>query len=100
MAPLFRDRTKSGKYAKATKGVILVGTFYPLVFDVLSGYKLSVGGPYFNGTFVPLMVPLILLMAAGPLISWKRADLTAVLRGLVAAACLSVIAAITVLGAH
>ena len=54
---------------------VLLGTLYPLFLDTVGGPKLSVGQPYFNHTFVPLMVPLLLIMAAGPLMSWKRADL-------------------------
>jgi cytochrome c-type biogenesis protein CcmF len=54
---------------------VLLGTLYPLFLDTVGGPKLSVGQPYFNHTFVPLMVPLLLVMAAGPLMSWKRADL-------------------------
>ena len=56
---------------------VLLGTLYPLFLDVLSGgeAKVSVGPPYFNGTFVPIMLPLVLAAAIGPLLPWKRADL-------------------------
>jgi cytochrome c-type biogenesis protein CcmF len=57
---------------------VLLGTLYPLFLDAIGGAKLSVGVPYFNTTFIPLMVPLLLAMAAGPFMSWKRADLAAV----------------------
>jgi cytochrome c-type biogenesis protein CcmF len=46
---------------------VLLGTLYPLFIDALGLGKLSVGPPYFNAVFVPLMVPLLLLMAPGPL---------------------------------
>ena len=39
------------------------------------GAKVSVGPPYFNGTFVPLMVPMIIALGIGPLLAWKRGDL-------------------------
>jgi cytochrome c-type biogenesis protein CcmF len=58
---------------------VLVGTLYPLLLDVIGGAKVSVGPPFFELTFVPLMVPLLLAMAAGPLMPWKRADLRGVL---------------------
>jgi len=58
---------------------VLLGTLYPLFMDAISGPKVSVGVPYYNRTFVPLMVPLLIFMAAGPLMSWKRADLPGVL---------------------
>jgi cytochrome c-type biogenesis protein CcmF len=61
-------------------GTVLLGTLYPLIIDALGMGKLSVGPPYFNTVFVPLMVPLLVLMALGPLTAWKEADLRAVLR--------------------
>ena len=54
---------------------VFIGTLYPLFLDALGGGKVSVGPPYFNATFVPLMVPMILAMGVGPLLSWKRGDL-------------------------
>lgn len=61
---------------------VFLGTLYPLFVDVLGGDKVSVGPPYFNATFVPLMVPAVVAMAAGPLMPWKRGDLGAVLQRL------------------
>ena len=61
-------------------GTVLLGTLYPLIIDALGLGKLSVGPPYFNTVFVPLVVPLLVLMAIGPLTAWKQADLRAVLR--------------------
>jgi cytochrome c-type biogenesis protein CcmF len=54
---------------------VFLGTLYPLFLDTLGGPKVSVGGPYFNATFVPLMVPVLIAMVIGPLLPWKRADL-------------------------
>ena len=51
--------------------MILLGTLYPLVLDALSGAKMSVGPPYFNALFVPLMGLLMLVMAVGVLVRWK-----------------------------
>lgn len=51
--------------------MILLGTLYPLVLDALTGAKLSVGPPYFNALFVPLMALLMLVMAVGVLVRWK-----------------------------
>ncbi|TBR06673.1 MAG: heme lyase CcmF/NrfE family subunit [Rugosibacter sp.] len=56
-------------------GSVLLGTLYPLLIDALGLGKLSVGPPYFNTVFVPVMVPLLLLIAVGPLARWKHADL-------------------------
>ncbi|EQM89010.1 heme lyase subunit CcmF [Pseudomonas aeruginosa WC55] len=55
--------------------MILLGTLYPLVLDALSGAKLSVGPPYFNALFVPLMALLMLVMAVGVLVRWKDTPL-------------------------
>jgi cytochrome c-type biogenesis protein CcmF len=63
-------------------GSVLLGTLYPLVIDALNLGKLSVGPPYFNSVFVPVMVPLLVLIAAGPIARWKHADLGEILRRL------------------
>ena len=54
---------------------VFIGTLYPLFMDALGSGKLSVGPPYFNAVFVPLMVPMVLMMGLGPLARWKRFDL-------------------------
>ncbi len=54
---------------------VLLGTLYPLFLDALHLGKISVGPPYFDAVFVPLMAPAIFLMAIGPVASWKRAQL-------------------------
>lgn len=55
--------------------MILLGTLYPLLLDALSGAKLSVGPPYFNAMFVPLMAALLLALAVGILVRWKDTPL-------------------------
>jgi cytochrome c-type biogenesis protein CcmF len=74
---------------------VLVGTLYPLALEALNGSKISVGPPYFNMTFVPLMIPLLLAIPLGPLLAWKRADLAAAMERLLAA---GVIAAVVLVG--
>jgi cytochrome c-type biogenesis protein CcmF len=61
---------------------VLLGTLYPLIADSLDLGKVTVGAPFFNSVFVPLMVPTMLLMAIGPLLAWKRADLKGALNRL------------------
>jgi cytochrome c-type biogenesis protein CcmF len=58
-------------------GSVLLGTLYPLFIDLLSGGrdKLSVGPPYFNAVFVPLMAPAMFLIGVGPIARWKQAKL-------------------------
>jgi len=61
---------------------VLLGTLYPLFEDVITGQKGSVGPPYFELTFVPLMIPLLIAVAIGPMLRWKRGDLMEALRRL------------------
>jgi cytochrome c-type biogenesis protein CcmF len=64
---------------------VFVGTLYPLGLEVLTGEKISVGAPFFNLTFGPLFVPLLLAVPFGPLLAWKRGDLLAASQRLTAA---------------
>ncbi len=61
----------------AALGAVLLGTLYPLFLDALDLGKISVGPPYFDTVFVPLMTPAIFLMGIGPLAQWKKATLPA-----------------------
>jgi cytochrome c-type biogenesis protein CcmF len=74
-------------------GTIFVGTLYPLALEALTGDKISVGAPFFNATFVPLFVPLLMAVPFGPLLAWKRGDLMGAAQRLMAAAA---IAAVTI----
>ncbi len=56
-------------------GSVLLGTLYPLIVDAFGMGKLSVGPPYFNMVFVPLMAPAMFLMGVGPIARWKKASL-------------------------
>ncbi len=59
--------------------VVLLGTLYPLFIDVLDAGKVSVGAPFYNRVFIPIMTPLVILMALGPFMSWKRTDALGIL---------------------
>jgi len=63
-------------------GTVLVGTLYPLFMEALANEKISVGPPYFNVSFIPMMLPLVLVMGIGPFLSWKRADLKGIFQRL------------------
>jgi len=56
---------------------VFIGTLYPLFLDAVGGGRVSVGPPFFNATFVPLMVPMVVLMVVAPLVPWKRGDVSA-----------------------
>jgi cytochrome c-type biogenesis protein CcmF len=84
----------------AAAGTVLLGTLYPLFLDALDMGKISVGPPYFETVFVPLMAPMLLLLAAGPFLRWKQAGFKDVrsLRWVGVAAVLCAIAAAVAVG--
>ena len=59
---------------------VLLGTLYPLLIDALGVGKISVGPPYFNAVFVPVMTPLLFLMGVGPFARWKEASIPEIIR--------------------
>jgi cytochrome c-type biogenesis protein CcmF len=59
----------------AAAGTVFLGTLYPLAVDALGAGKISVGPPYFEAVFAPLMAPALFLMGVGPLARWKRSSL-------------------------
>ena len=71
---------------------VLVGTLYPLALEVLTGDKISVGAPFFNLTFAPLFVPLLIAVPFGPLLAWKRGDLLGAAQRLTAAGIAALVA--------
>jgi cytochrome c-type biogenesis protein CcmF len=75
-------------------GTVLLGTLYPLALDALGLGKISVGPPYFDSVFVPIMTPLVFLMGIGPLTRWKAADLPSLAKRLRWAAVLTVVMAL------
>jgi cytochrome c-type biogenesis protein CcmF len=75
-------------------GTILLGTLYPLFMDLLGTDKISVGPPFFNLTFIPLMMPMVIVMAAAPLLAWKRANVQTVLRQLKPAGIIAITVAV------
>jgi cytochrome c-type biogenesis protein CcmF len=71
---------------------ILLGTLYPLFIDVLELGKVSVGAPYFESVFIPMMIPMILVMGIAPFLKWKRGNISS------ASGQLKIAAVITVIG--
>lgn len=70
---------------------VLLGTLYPMILDVIGGTKLSVGPPYFETVFVPLMVPVVVLMGAAPFIRWKHHAMGQLIRKLLPVLALSLV---------
>ncbi|MGY3528552.1 heme lyase CcmF/NrfE family subunit [Bradyrhizobium sp. USDA 4452] len=71
---------------------VFIGTLYPLALEVLTGEKISVGAPFFNFTFAPLFVPLLLAVPFGPLLAWKRGDLLGAAQRLMVAGIVALVA--------
>ena len=55
---------------------ILIGTIYPIIIEVLTNKRISVGPPYYNSTVLPILLPGLLLMSVAPILSWKKNSLT------------------------
>jgi cytochrome c-type biogenesis protein CcmF len=70
---------------------VFLGTLYPLVLEALTGDKISVGAPFFNATVGRLAIPLLVAMAFGPLLAWKRGDIYGVAQRLVGAFAIAVV---------
>ena len=70
---------------------VFIGTLYPLALEVLTGDKISVGAPFFNLTFGPLFVPLLIAVPFGPMLAWKRGDLYAAAQRLLVAGVVALI---------
>ncbi len=70
--------TLNNLFLMALTAVVFLGTFYPVLMEAVSTDKISVGPPYYNLVFVPLVVPLLLLVTIGPMLSWKRDRLAAI----------------------
>ena len=53
---------------------VFLGTIYPLLIEAFTNNKISVGEPYFNSTVIPIIMPAILIMGVGPILSWEKED--------------------------
>ncbi|WP_026687988.1 heme lyase CcmF/NrfE family subunit [Azovibrio restrictus] len=76
-------------------GTVLLGTLYPLLVDALALGKISVGPPYFNAVFAPIMAPLLFLMGVGPFARWKHASIAEIARLLKWALAVAGVVAVT-----
>lgn len=80
----------------AITATVFAGTLYPLALEAITGDKISVGAPFFNGTAGRLALLLIALMPVGPLLAWKRGDAQALVQRLAAAAGFTFVVALIV----
>lgn len=86
-------------FLAAATAAVFIGTLYPLVLEALTGAKISVGAPFFDATFIPLMLPLAFILPYGQALAWKRGDLLGVAQRLNVALGLSIIITIIVYAA-
>ena len=102
-APLSREGALvfNNVFLSVAAGTVLLGTLAPLLADVLHLDKLSVGAPYYNLVMPVLLLPMLLAMPIGPLLSWKRGDLKGALDRLKFAALVTAATVfVTLLAAH
>ena len=94
-APVSRESALvlNNLFLATATATVLIGTLYPLLLEALTGEKISVGAPFFNKTFGPLMVPLLVLVPIGPMLAWKRGDLLGVLQRLMVVAAFALVTA-------
>ena len=85
-------------FLAAACATVFIGTLYPLALEALTGEKISVGAPFFNLTFVPLVVPLLLLVPLGQTLAWKRGDLLGAAQRLALALAISIAVTSILLG--
>jgi len=79
-------------FVSAATAAVLLGTLYPLIVEAVTGRPISVGPPYFNLTFAPVMAAALVVLPAGPLLAWKRGDAVGALQRLWWASVLAVAA--------
>ncbi len=78
----------------ASCATVFVGTLYPLALEATTGEKISVGAPFFNLTFGPVFLPILLLMPVAQMLAWKRGDLLGAAQRLTFAAAIGFAAAL------
>mgnify|MGYP002822907651 CR=1 FL=1 len=92
-APISREGALvlNNLFLTTATATVFVGTLYPLLLEATTGTKISVGAPFFNLTFGPLMIPLMIAVPFGPLLAWKRGDLMGATQRLYAAIGISIL---------
>ncbi|ACL59044.1 heme lyase CcmF/NrfE family subunit [Methylobacterium nodulans] len=98
-APISREGALvlNNLFLSAACATVLVGTLYPLVLESLTAEKISVGAPFFNLTFLPLVVPLLLAVPFGQTLAWKRGDLIAAAQRLLVGVAAGILAVLGLL---
>lgn len=87
-------------FLSAACAAVFIGTLYPLALEALTGAKISVGPPFFNATFIPLCLPIVLAMPFGQQLAWKRGDLLPILTRLFVSILAGLAVALAVFGLY
>jgi cytochrome c-type biogenesis protein CcmF len=97
-APISREGAlvMNNLFLAAGCATVFVGTLYPLLLEMLTAEKISVGPPFFNYTFVPLAIPLLLIVPFGQTLAWKRGDVHAATQRLFAALAAALVVGLAV----
>ena len=76
-APISREGALvlNNLFLATARATVFLGTLYPLALEALTGAKISVGPPFFNLTFLPIVIPLLFILPLGQTLAWKRGDL-------------------------
>ncbi|GLK67925.1 heme lyase CcmF/NrfE family subunit [Hansschlegelia plantiphila] len=85
-------------FLTAACAAVFIGTLYPLALEAATGEKISVGAPFFNATFGPIMLPVLLIMPFAPLLAWKRGDALRAAQGVTVALGVAIVATAMVAG--
>ncbi len=75
---------------------VFLGTIYPLLVEIFTNNKISVGEPYYNSTAVPIMIPAILVMGVGPILAWGKEDKSKIFKKILPGILLTLIASLIV----
>ena len=70
---------------------IFFGTTYPLFVEIFSNNRISIGEPYFNSTVIPIMIPAILVMGLGTILSWEKVDLKKTIQHIITSMLLAIL---------
>jgi cytochrome c-type biogenesis protein CcmF len=97
-APVSRESALvvNNLFLAAATATVFIGTLYPLALEGLTGAKISVGPPFFNATFLPLFIPLLMMLPFGQALAWKRGDLLGAAQRMLAAIAVGVVSTILI----
>ena len=76
---------------------VFLGTIYPLIIEAISKNKISVGEPYYNSVVIPILIPAILIMGLGPILSWRKDNLLKTLKKILPNIIITIIFTIIIL---